>query len=334
MRAAAQSMWFAALAGGALVGWFATGARADDRAAAVVARAGTAVITVGDVERRLHSVPDFQLATFGDTPRERVRRFVEQVVARDVTLAEEAKAQNLEQAPGVRERVAQALRRARVEELRRNVVVSPEEVAAFFAQNHARFEAPERIGVYRILCASEDEAKAVLAEAKSASGLAKWTELARERSLDKATKYRSGNLGFLAEDGSSNEVSVKTDPKLFAAARLVRDGELVAAPVVEGDGFAVVWRRGSMPAVHRSVEEESNAIRQVLERQKAERALAELLSSLRRLHPVETNPDLIDGLEVDAFGEVAVPKRPQAPAAPRGASSPALTPSATLRGLR
>ena len=126
--------------------------------------------------------------------------------------------------------------------------MAPEEIAGFYAQNLARFDTPERIGVFRILCSSEAEAKEVIAVARGSSGLTRWKELARDKSLDKATAYRSGNLGFLAADGTSSEVSVRVDPALFAAASRVRDGEIVAEPVAEGPAFAVVWRRGSTPA--------------------------------------------------------------------------------------
>jgi peptidyl-prolyl cis-trans isomerase C len=54
---------------------------------------------------------------------------------------------------------------------------------------------------------------------------------------------------------------VRFDPVLFAAAARVKDGEMVGEPVKEGDAFAVVWRRGTLPAVRRSVEEEASAIR-------------------------------------------------------------------------
>ena len=209
--------------------------------------------------------------------------------------------------------------------------MSPQEIAGFYAQNLARFDTPERIGVFRILCSSEAEAKEVIAVARGSSGLTRWKELARDKSLDKATAYRSGNLGFLAADGTSSEVSVRVDPALFSAASRVRDGEIVPEPVAEGPAFAVVWRRGSTPAVHRTLEQETAAITQVLAREKLEAALRELLKTLRTERHVTQSPELVEGLEIDPLGGVAPKVRPGL--APK---KPALSaaPSATPRGLR
>ena len=48
----------------------------------------------------------------------------------------------------------------------------------------------------------------------------------------------------------------------------LKDGEVVPEPVKEGPGFAVVWRRGSLEAVVRTLAQEGPAIRQILGRQK------------------------------------------------------------------
>src|SRR6185503_16749965 len=100
----------------------------------------------------------------------------------------------------------------------------------FYLDNRGRFETPERIAVYRILCATKEQAAGVLADAKQNGSLMRWNELARERSVDKATSLRGGNLGFIAADGSSSEPSVRVDPTLFVSASRVKDGEMVPEP--------------------------------------------------------------------------------------------------------
>ncbi len=303
----------------------------DPRLQAVVARIGQSEITVRGVEQRMRQVPDFQLATFGESPDQVRHAFLDQVMVKDALWAEGAKAKKLEGDASVRERIDEALRKARLVALKSEVQVTPDEVAAFYLDNLARFVSPARVALFRILCATREEAVAVLAEAKSYGGVQRWNDLARDRSIDKATSLRGGNLGFLAADGSSSEVSVKADPALFVAGNRVKDGELVPEPVAEGKSFAVVWRRGSTPAVRRTVEEEDGAIRQVLVRKKLEDAMRALLKKLRDEHKVEEFPQLIDIIEVDAVGEVGPKKRPgvaqRKPAAP-----PA--PSATPQGLR
>jgi peptidyl-prolyl cis-trans isomerase C len=307
------------------------GAHQDSRLQSVVATVGSSNITVLAMERRLRLVPDFQLAGFGASPGEVQRNFLEQVMIRDALFAQGAEARKLDQTTPARERIDQALRTARIDLLKAETVVTPAEVAAFYAENRARFDAPERIAVLRILCAARDEAVRVLSEAKANGGPQRWTELARERSIDKATSLRGGALGFLAKDGSSSEPSVRVDPALFVAASRVKDGEFVPEPVEEGNAYAVIWRRGSTPAVHRTLEQETSSIRQVLVRRKLEEGTRNVVERLRAEQNVESHPELVEMIDVEPNGDVGARKRPGL--APRKPARPP-QPSATPRGLR
>jgi peptidyl-prolyl cis-trans isomerase C len=306
-------------------------AEEDPSGSSIVAKVGARVVTARALVYRLSAVPDFQLATLGPTPSEIKRQFLEQVVVRDELYAQGAEAKKLDQTTRARERIENALRTARINLLKENLDISSSEIAGYYAENRARFDAPERIAVTRILCATRSEAATVIAEARSSVGHQRWNDLAREHSTDKATSMRGGALGFLAEDGSSSEASVRVDPAIFAAARKVKDGELVGDPVPEGNGFAVVWRRGSTPGVHRTLEEETGAIRQVLVRRKLADAVKGLTDSLRSAQTIEEHPDLIELIEVGPEGNVAQRKRPGV-AKRRPAQPPA--PSATPSGLR
>jgi peptidyl-prolyl cis-trans isomerase C len=303
----------------------------ESRGHEVVATVGTTEITASALEQRLKSIPDFQLATFGKTPNEQKRNFLEQVVVKEVLLAEGAKAQKLDETPEARERAEAALRGARLNLLKEELAVTPGEVTAFYVENHDRFDSPERIAIYRILCLTREEAASVIVEAKRDTTLAHWNELARERSIDKATSLRGGNLGFLAADGTSSEPSVRVDPALFAAAARAKDGELVSEPVKEGYAFAVVWRRGTVPAMHHSIEEETTAIRQILVRKKLEDGTRALLKQLRADRNVQEQPHLIDLVDVDSSGAVLQRKRPGV--VPRKVATPPL-PIMTPSGLR
>ena len=306
-------------------------AEQDGSGTLIVAKVGSRAVTARTLVQRLAGVPEFQLATFGASPSEIKRNFLEQVVVRDELFAQGAEAKKLDQTTRAHDRIDNALRTARINLLRENLEVTPAEIAAFYAENKSRFDAALRIAVTRILCATRSEAATVLAEAKSSATPQRWNDLAREHSLDKATSMRGGALGFLAQDGSSSEASVRVDPALFAAAAKVKDGEFVPEPVEEGKNFAVIWRRGSTPAVHRTLEEESGAIRQVLARRKVADAVKNLTDSLRSAQKIEEYPDFIDLVEVSADGTVAQRKRPGV-AKRRPTQPPA--PSATPTGLR
>jgi peptidyl-prolyl cis-trans isomerase C len=115
------------------------------------------------------------------------------------------------------------------------------------------------------------------------------------------------------------------------AARKMKDGEFVPEPIEEGKGYAVIWRRGSTPAVHRTLEEESGSIRQILARRKLAEAVKGVTESLRSAQTIEEHPELVDLIEVGPEGSVAQRKRPGV--AKRHPTQPP-APSATPTGLR
>ncbi|MBL9024726.1 MAG: peptidyl-prolyl cis-trans isomerase [Myxococcales bacterium] len=277
----------------------------------IVARVGSSVITLAELERALAEAPRATLAKLGSTPEEVRRNYLEQVLVRDALFAEEARARGMEKRKDIRDRTLAVLRSQLVEVLRKEKgSVTEEDIKAYYEANSKKFTAPKRIGVHRILVASEDDAKEILAElGGGAPDPKKWNEIAREKSLDKTTHLSGGNLGILNEDGSTSEDS-HYDPGLYAAADKVKDGELVPTPVKEGSRFAVVWKRQTMRAMTRPIELEAPGIRAALVDQRIRQAMGELLGALRPDHLKELNPELCDMVTVTSQGDVEKAKRP------------------------
>jgi peptidyl-prolyl cis-trans isomerase C len=292
------------------------GEQADsERRAEIVAHVGPSrTILVADVEDRISAIPPFQRATFGDSPSAIRHRFLSEVVGREALVLLGAEAEGL----GSKAPASYALDRARssatIRAIRARIgsasAISIVDVRAYYEANRARYESPERYQIWRILCATREEAQGVLdAVAKDAS-LKTFGDLARDHSQDKATRLRSGNVGFVTEDGSSNEPGLRVDPAVVHAARGVRDGELVGHPVPEGDSFAVVWRRGTIAASKRSAEDVAPQIRDTLWTARVKSETDRLVARLRgsRLHDLNERP--LDGVELDLS-----PPRPSAQSA-------------------
>jgi peptidyl-prolyl cis-trans isomerase C len=300
-------------------------ASAEDNA--VVAHVGPLTITQGELHARLSKLPRMQLALLGKDDAEIKRAFLEKVLIPELLLSEGAKKRGLTEQPDLHARIRDAYRSALIAKLRDEATasVTDDDVKAFFETNRARFEAKERIQIWRISTATKEDAQKIIAEAKQTTP-EKWMALARERSLDKATNQRGGNLGFLDDTGGSSEVAVKADPLLFAAAKKVKDGELVNEPVPEGDKWAVVWRRGSTPAVARSLSSEAQSIRQLLIRQRTESAAKAIVDEGRKSLVKEVEPTLTAIIEVGKTGEVATRKKagvtPKAAGKPRPSAVP------------
>jgi peptidyl-prolyl cis-trans isomerase C len=266
----------------------ATGVAVGDAGDRVAASVGKVALRVRDVERRLRAVPSFQLAAFGSTPTEIRQRFVTEVMAPQVRLAQEAIRLGLERDPACRDQQTEVLREALERQVEANLAaqrpVTDQEVRAYYEMNRARFETPRRIRIWRILVDDEPLARRIIAEAQGKDGPARWSEHARSRSADRATSMRKGDLGFVWQDGRTDTPSVRVDPALYAAADRVRDGDLVDHPVREGSHLAVVWRRGSLAATARPIETVAPTIRRILAQARLREAVDGLVADLRSRH--------------------------------------------------
>jgi peptidyl-prolyl cis-trans isomerase C len=200
--------------------------------------------------------------------------------------------------------------------------ITDADVQQYFEQHRDRFETPRRVRIWRILLNDEALAKKIIADCQGAAGPEKWRNFARDSSIDSATKFRDGDLGFVRPDGSTETPQLRVDPALFAAVDGLKDGELAPAPLHLQSGFAVVWRRGSLPAISRTVSQETPAIRTLLGRQRLEAARAALIAELRRQRVTMVDPGLLERLPDPMFAMAAPSSRPLPPL-PSGTAAPA-----------
>ncbi|NUP14486.1 MAG: peptidylprolyl isomerase [Polyangiaceae bacterium] len=306
----------------------------------VVARVGETVITVGELERRLAETPRSDLAEFGSTPEEVRRNYLDRIMISDALLAEEARARGLDKHRDVRDRSLGALRAMVLHDVRTDAKaneISDEDVKSYFDQNQAKFAAPKRVGIYRILVATEAEAKAIIqdlavTDPNKGPDPKKWNDLARDKSLDKANHLRGGNLGFVSDDGTTGQAENRVDPAIYQAVLKVKDGALVPEPVKEGDRWAVVWKKQSMGAVTRSLEIEAPTIRAAIADERMRAAVQALLEKLRPELVKELNPELCDMVTVNSAGELERAKRPGT--LPRTKRPANATPQENPGGLR
>lgn len=287
--------------------------KADGLGDPIVARVGAKEIKLSELESKLLAVPAFQLRTFGKTEDEIRRNFLERVLVRDLLLAQGAVDAKLPESPDVNLSERAILRNAMLQQIRAEVMARPisdTEVKAYYEANLTKFQTPERVAIWRIVVATEADAKKVIEDLKKDGSVKRWADLARERSLDKATNMRGGNLGFVAPDGSTSESAVTVDKAILEAVARVKDAELVPDPVKEGDRWAVVWRRQTMKAVSRALEDEGLAIRQTIQRSETEAKLTAMLDDLHAHQVTDLKAELIEEVGVGPQGDLMPMKRP------------------------
>lgn len=316
--------------------WLLTSASALSAAdAKPVARVGSEAVSAAALSRRLASIPDFQRNALADTPEKLKRQVLETELIPELLYAAEAQRLELGERPEFRKRERELLRDTLDRELRRDSArrepVTLDEIRAYFDANRSRFETPRRLRVWRILVADEALARKIISESKGTAGVQRWHELSREHSLDKATHLRDGDLGFIHPDGNTDTPTLRVDPRLFAAADKLADGELALEPLQMGEHWAVIWRRGSLKAVARTLAQEEGAIRQVLSRQRLERAREALLVELSRKYSSAPNERLLDSI---SFKDEGLPVRQSAARPAHPATAGSSTPAPGERGER
>jgi hypothetical protein len=300
-------------------------------AAAPVVKAGAESADAAAVARALGRVPAFQLAALGTDDAARRRAVMERLLGPELQGTAEARARGLDKRPRTADRLRELYSRALEQQLARETAekqpVTDADVAKYFEQHRARFETPQRVRIWRIQVNDEALAKKILAESRGAGGPERWRNFAREHSLDTATKFRDGDLGFVRPNGDTETPSVRVDPALFAAVEKLSDGELVAEPLKVNGGFAAVWRRGSLPPLNRTVAQEKAAITTVLTRERLENARKALVAELRQKSLKAFDPQLLETMPDSAFAPPTgsartLPPLPSGTAAPAGAATP------------
>ena len=288
------------------------GTRADDAGASLPRRAkivaviggptASRTISVGDLEDRIAEMPAFQRVTFGRTAEDVRRRFLSEVMVADALLSLGAEGAKLDARLDVSYGLDRARSNATIRAIRDRLGPPSEipvgDVRAYYEQNLGRYDPPARYQIWRILCRTPEEATAVLDAARADPTPKNFAQLARDHSQDKATYLRGGNLGFLTAEGTSNEPGLRVPPAVVGAALTVRDGDLVPAPVSEGEFFSVVWRRGTSAPKKRTVDEVAPQIRDVLRGERIKEETGKLVLALRAAKVRDVREDLLDAIDL------------------------------------
>lgn len=171
---------------------------------------------------------------------------------------------------------------------------SGQRIEKVLQSNERDFERPRRIRLFRILLEGEEAARKLIEQLGASPSLEEFRALAREKSVDKATHQRGGDLGFVWPNGTTEIPQVRAVPTLYEAAAEVEDGKLVQEPVREGDLFAVVLRRGVLPPRSMPKERAERLVNQRLRAEAAEKKVDSMIAQLRKHHLHEVHYDMLN----------------------------------------
>ncbi|MEZ4407774.1 MAG: peptidylprolyl isomerase [Polyangiales bacterium] len=293
----------------------------------VVAQVGDQRLTLCDFARRVNSQNPYLRARF-NAPEQR-RALLESWVDTEL-LAAEAQHRHLDDEPEVRRAVTIQLARRLEQSVREGVnppQVTDAEVRAYYDAHRADYETDAQVRASQIVLRTREEAERALADVRAhADDDAYFRAQARERSVAPTARTDDGDLAFFPNTGGAS-----VPPEVARAAfTLTRAGE-VFPQVVEsahggpdhGPGFHVIRLTARREPLHRTLEDETRRIRNLLTRQRLDAAQQEAMRALiARLRAAST-------VQIDeaALANVRVRATPGAPAAlqapPNGGSLPA-----------
>ncbi len=266
---------------------------------------GPLALSVEQLAQRLDGLSALELRAHGPGVAGRVA-YVQRVIVPELLLQAEAERRKLAEDPHVRARLQDASFQALVEQERAKLPPPTDaEIDAYYDAHRRDFERPERLLLWRILVSSEAQAREVLEAARGAGGPERWRALARERSLDTATKERGGELGFVHPDGHTDVPELRVDPALFEAAHPLENGELVPEPIAEKEHFAVVWRRGSLEPVQVPKDQARPTIARAIQEKKLGERIDGLVRELTQKHVGERRDELLAHVDVPSFPQAS-----------------------------
>ncbi|WP_446469827.1 peptidylprolyl isomerase [Xenorhabdus stockiae] len=138
----------------------------------------------------------------------------------------------------------------------KNVTVTDADIEKYYKNNLSKYTQPERKKYSLIQLASEADAKSALDELKKGADFSK---LAEEKSTDKYSAKQGGDLGWMEDSSSPDEIK---------SAHLTEKGQL-SAVIKLSNGYAVFRLDDIKPQVVKPLADERSAIEKTVKQEKA-----------------------------------------------------------------
>ncbi len=198
---------------------------------------------ISDAEVSKFFAPMLRGQDFKTLSDDQKKALIQQYIVQDLII-QDAKKQNLEKDPLYAKELDRAKEVILVniyqEKILNAVKIDSAKIKAFYEQNKDKYVQPARVQAKHILVATEKEAKDIINVLKGLKGKdldAKFSELAKEKSIDPGSKDQGGELGWFDQ---STMVKPFTD-----AAFALKNGTITTTPVKTNFGYHVLLKENS-----------------------------------------------------------------------------------------
>jgi parvulin-like peptidyl-prolyl isomerase len=175
-----------------------------------------------------------------------------------------------------------------------------EEIAKYYQEHIDEYVQPAMQRASHVMVATDQEAKELLQQAKTMD-LRAFRQLARDKSMDEASKLRGGDLRYFDQQGKARgetEPSVPL-PIVKAAFALKTVGDTAPQPVKIENGYSIVKLTGQRPAISRKLAEVEETIRVRLWRERRQQAIEAFVAKLREQYKPETHAQLTEAIKLE-----------------------------------
>lgn len=155
------------------------------------------------------------------------------------------------------------------------ISITEEEMKAYFEENKEDFAKEKQVRARHILVENEEKANEIIAKLKSGEDFA---ELAKQYSIDVATKEKGGDLGFFAKGAMVKEFE--------EAAFSLKVGE-ISSPVKTQYGYHIIKVEEIKEAKEAIYEESKDEIKDILFNQKVQEEYGTWIQELYDKYEVE-----------------------------------------------
>ncbi len=259
----------------------------------VVAEVDGTKIMKCDVYDRIHRLSPYIRRRY--TTLQRKKEFVDRMVRFEL-LAAEAAREGLDKNPDVvrakKEIMVQKLVRKMFRDKFKPSDVTEDELKKFYDAHKSDYNKPAMVRISHILVKSKAQADKILAEAKKLD-VRGFRKLAREKSMDEATKLRGGDLRYFPADDTA-----LPKPLVEAAFKLQKRGD-VAGPIKTAKGWHVICLTGKRPPIKRAFAQVKQLLRNRLLREKRAEAQKAFVEQLKKqTKPFEVYEDKLSLVKV------------------------------------
>lgn len=157
----------------------------------------------------------------------------------------------------------------------KEAIVTEKEIKDYFEENKDRFDKSEQIRASHILVSTEEEANEILSQLRAGADFA---TLAKEKSIDPATKDTGGDLGFFSRG--------KMTPAFEEAAFALGVGE-ISEVVKTPYGYHIIQLEEKKPAYKATLELAREEIKETLAQQKVWTKRSTFLEDLKEEAKIE-----------------------------------------------